>query len=110
DLDSANMIYTALLSDLGLTSNTTFDFSILAGDNYFTGNITDAIEGMTYTLGTPRFIASGMPGSGVPTGAASPLTVQEVPAGAEASPSQTGLLLLYRDAAPGKEFDTIEVK
>jgi hypothetical protein len=37
---------------------TTFEFSVYAFDNYFTGNQTDAIEGMTYTLDTPRFVPS----------------------------------------------------
>ncbi len=64
---------------------------------------------MTYTLDTPRFIASGVPAS-VPTGGTSLLSIQAVPGGAAASPSQTGFLLLYRDAAPGKESDAIEVK
>jgi len=97
-LDSGNMIMTAPLSVLGLTPSTQFNFSVFAFDNYFTGNLTDAIEGMTYTLGTPRFVGSGVPASGVPAGGSSTLTVQSVAGGDTASPSQTGLLLMYRDA------------
>src|SRR5262249_12510789 len=38
DLDSSNLIFTALLSDLGMSTNSRFDFSVYAFDNYFTGN------------------------------------------------------------------------
>jgi subtilisin family serine protease len=110
DLDSSNFIATALLSDLGLTPSSQFDFSVVAGDNYFTGAITDAIESMTYTPGLPRFVGSGVPQSGVPAGGASVLTIQEVAGGDQASPSQTGLLLLYRDAVRNKEASLIKVK
>jgi hypothetical protein len=60
--------------------------------------LTDAIENMTYTPSTPRFTASGIPATGVPAGGSSTLSIQSVPGGDTASPSQTGLLLLYRDA------------
>jgi minor extracellular serine protease Vpr len=109
DLDSANFIATALLSDLGLTPNAMFDFSVNVFDNYFTGQLTDAIEGMTYTPAQPRFTASGLPATGVPVGGTISLSVQETPGGDTASPSQTGLLLLYRDGAPKSESDSIKV-
>ncbi len=109
DLDSANVIMSAPMSALGLTSSSKFDFAVLAGDNYFTGNITDAIVGMTYSPGTPRFIGTGVPATGVPAGGSSVLTLQAVPGGDAASPSQTGLLLLYRDAKPKAEADAITV-
>src|SRR5262249_13967183 len=54
DLDSSDIILTVPLSAIGLTPATKFDFSVFAFDNYFTGNLTDAIQGMTYTPGTPR--------------------------------------------------------
>jgi hypothetical protein len=110
DLNSANFTATALLSDLGLTASSQFDFSVYAFDNYFTGSLTDAIEEMTFTPGLPRFVASGVPSTGVPVGGTSTLTVQEVPGGDAASPSQKGLLLLYRDALPGKESSVILVR
>jgi hypothetical protein len=110
DLDSANMIYTVLLSDLGMTPNTQFDFAVLAGDNYFTGLITDAIGNMTYQPDTPRFVASVVPAGVVPAGGASMLVIDEIAGGAIASPSQSGLLLLYKDGAPGQEADTIVLK
>jgi minor extracellular serine protease Vpr len=110
DIDSANFIATALLSDLGLTLGTPFDFSVFAIDNYFTGVATDAIEGMTYTLALPRFVASGVPAAGVPAGGTSTLTIAEQAGGDEASPSQAGFLLLYRDALRKKEASIIRVR
>ena len=110
DLNSANAILTAPLSAVGLTATSQFNFAVYASDNYFTGNTTDAITGMTYTLGTPRYIISGAPTVSVPARNRTTLIVQEVPGGAVASPSQTGFLLLYRDARPKAEADTIIVR
>ena len=110
DLNSANVIMTAPLAALGLTPSTQFTFSVLAGDNYFTGNVTDAIENMTYQLDTPRFFATGVPAAGVPASGNTVLTVDDVAGGDVASPSQSGLLLLYRDAHKDKEAETISVK
>jgi subtilisin family serine protease len=109
DLNSANAILTAPLSALGLSADTRFDFSVFAFDNYFTGNLTDAIEGMTYTPSTPRFVTSGVPTGGVPVGGTSTLTIQMVPGGDAASPSQRGILLMYRDGTSKHEADTIAV-
>jgi hypothetical protein len=72
--------------------------------------LTDAIENMTYTPATPRYVASGVPSTGVPAGGKSTLNIQAVTGGDAASPSQLGFLLLYRDAKPQNEADTIEVK
>ncbi len=110
DLDSRNAILTAPLAAVGLTPSSRFDFSVFAFDNYFTGNLTDSITGMTFTLGTPRFAASGVPAGGVPVGGSSTLTINAVAGGDVASPSQTGLLLLYRDAKPNREADAITVR
>ena len=109
DLDSANAILTAPLSALGLTPSTQFNFSVFAFDNYFTGALTDAIQGMTYTLGTPRFFGSGIPAAGVPAGGGSTLGISAVPGGDVASPSQTGLLLMYRDSKTEREASSIVV-
>jgi hypothetical protein len=111
DVDSANMIYTVLLSDLGMTPNIQFDFAVVAGDNYFTGLITDVIDNMTYQPDTPRFVASLVTAGGVPAGGSSTLVIDEIAGGASASPSLSGLLLLYKDGAPpGQEADTIVLK
>ena len=59
---------------------------------------------------TPRFVASGVPQSGVPAGGNSTLTIQSVPGGDVASPSQTGILLMYRDGKEKQEADAIKVE
>jgi hypothetical protein len=108
DLNSSNMVMTALLSDLGLAPGTQFDFEVVAFDNYFTGAATDTSGTMTITLDHPRFVAGGVPAS-VAVGASSDITVSETPGGAAASPSQTGLLLMYRDAQSKLEASAITV-
>lgn len=108
DLNSANAILTAPLSALGLAPGSTFDFDVLAVDNYFTGTVTDAIENMTLTVGTPKFAASADVVQ-VPAGGSQVLTITAVAGGAEASPSQTGVLLLNRDAKVGREADLVTV-
>ena len=97
DLNSGNAILTAPLAALGLTPGTQFDVSVSACDNYFTGTCTDAIEGMTYTAGTPRYAPDSY-SPVVPAGGSVTLGITAVPGGATASPSQKGLLLMYRDA------------
>jgi len=83
---------------------------VFAFDNYFTGVLTDAIEDITYTPATPRFVGSGVPATGVPAGGSSTLTILGVPGGDVASPSQTGLLLMYRDGKIKHEADGIRVE
>jgi subtilisin family serine protease len=109
DLNSGNAILTAPLAAIGLTPSTQFNFSVFGCDNYFTGLCTDAITGMTYTLGTPRYFGSGVPATGVPAGGSSTLAISAVAGGDVASPSQTGLLLMYRDARTQREADQITV-
>jgi len=108
DLDSSNMIMTAPLAAVGLTPTSQFDFSVRAYDNYFTGLLTDSIEQMTFSFEKPRFTGSDLPATGVPAGGTATLTVNEVAGGATASPSQAGLLLLYRDAA-GREAQAVRI-
>ena len=109
DLDSGNIILTALQSDVGLSPTTQFDFHVEAFDNYFSLSLTDAIPKMTYTPGTPRYVGSGIPAAGIPADNSSTLFITAVSGGALASPSEKGLLLLYRDAQPDKEADAIGV-
>lgn len=108
DLNSSNMIYTVPLSAVGLTPTSQFTFSVFAFDNYFTGNQTDSIENMTFSFATPRFVSAGIPSTGVPAHGSATLTVAEVPGGATASPSQKGVLLMYRDAAR-REAQTVNL-
>jgi hypothetical protein len=57
----------------------------------------------------PRYVGSGIPGTGVPAGGSSTLTITAVPGGDVASPSQSGLLLMYRDAKIQRQADAIKV-
>ena len=108
DLDSGNAILTAPLSAMDMTPSTQFDVSVYAFDNYFTGNLTDAITGMTYTAGTPRYAPDNYTPV-VPAGGSVSLGISAVAGGDVASPSQSGLLLLYRDAREQREADAIFV-
>jgi hypothetical protein len=102
------MILTAPLAALGLTAGQQFSFYVLAFDNYFTGSLTDYIDSMTYTVGVPRFYTAAASYT-VPAGGSLALLVEASLDGETASPSQSGLLFLYRDAMPGAEADTLLV-
>jgi hypothetical protein len=108
DLNSANAVLTVPMSALGITPASKITFSVYAFDNYFTGNLTDAVENMTYTPGTPRYTTAANPIT-VPAGGSSALAVQSVAGGAAASPSQSGLLLFYSDGRRRNEAQTITV-
>jgi hypothetical protein len=108
DLDSGNAILTAPLSALGLAADTQFNVSVFACDNYFTGLCTDAIQDMTYTAGSPRFYPDSY-AFVVPQGGSSLINIFALPGGDTASPSQQGLLLLYRDARQQREANAIIV-
>ena len=64
---------------------------------------------MTYQLDTPRFTVTGIPGVSVPINGNSNLNISKVPGGDTFSPSQTGLLLMYRDGKTNLEADAITV-
>ena len=78
--------------------------SVLAFDNYYTGNLTDSIGPMAYELDMPQFYP-GIPDFTVAPNTAIPLTI--LPNNAANvyftgpyngnSPSQTGLLMMYTD-------------
>ncbi len=110
NLDSANTILTVPLAALGLTPSTAFDFDVYAFDNYFTGALTDTIAGITYTPDTPRYLGSGLPAAGIPPGGQARLTINRVPGGDTASPSQSGVLLLFRDGRIGNEAALLAVR
>jgi subtilisin family serine protease len=95
DLQSGNVILTAPTLALGITDDTTIDFEVAAFDNYFTGELTDAFETMTYTPSTPKFIATNPPDV-VPAHSTVRFGTAAVPGGEGASPSQIGLLLMHR--------------
>jgi hypothetical protein len=105
DFDSGNAIFTVPASAIGLAAGQPFDFSVFAFDNYFTGNLTDAIENMTFSFATPKFSIAGQQTLSVPAGGKTTLTVSSVAGGATASPSQLGFQLLYRDAEASGRAD-----
>jgi hypothetical protein len=109
DLNSSNMILTVLGSDIGITSSLQkFRFSVYSYDNYFTGNLTDAIGPMTHTLDTPKYSVPAADFS-VPIGGSGSLPVSTVAGGATASPSQSGFLLMHGNARSGRESDVVTV-
>lgn len=95
DLDSGNAIFTVPMSAVGVSRGTTFGFAVYAFDNYITGELTDAVEGMLFTPGNARFGVSGDPlGTVAPRSFAQvPVTTATVP---DAATTESGLLLLYR--------------
>ncbi|MBN8509657.1 MAG: S8 family serine peptidase [Burkholderiales bacterium] len=110
DLQSGNGIFTVPMSAIGLTATTQFRFDVYAWDNYFTGNYTDAIEGMVFTPGTPRYELEGDVIDGVvPARVQVRMTTRAVAGGAAASPSQRGFLLTYRQNAE-VETDVVRLR
>jgi subtilisin family serine protease len=111
DLDSANAIFTLPLSALStaaglqVTPSTPFIFTLLAVDNYYTGDVTGVIGPMQYELDSPKYYASAisfvLPANtggalGVfPNNASNPFFGGPYDGN---SPSQSGLLLIYKDA------------
>jgi hypothetical protein len=108
DLQSANAILTVPTAALGITDATTFDFTLTAYDNYFTGNATDGFGTMTYTPTQPKFVASGSLSPTVAPRSSLKIGTAAVPGGDVASPSQTGLLLMYR-LDSGREADIVRL-
>ena len=107
DLDSGNIIYSVPMSPLGISPDTQIAFDVLAFDNYFSGFLTDQVVGMVHTPGKPRYVMSGLPSNGIPPLRPVLATVNDLPANAKASPSQTGFLLMYRDAKQESERITV---
>ena len=105
DLNSGNAILTAPLAALGLTPTTQFKFSVDVFDNYHSGLLTDSIDTMTHTLGTPKFTGTGLPAA-IPAKGEADLSIASVAGGDVASPSQTGFLLMYRDASDVTRFNS----
>lgn len=112
DLNSGNAIMTVPLTISGIdiiTPGTQITADVFAGDNYFTGFLTDSIEDLTFTPNTPKFAADASTLT-VPAGGNAGLGFSAVPGGAAASPSQIGFLLLERLAKDPKESEAITVE
>lgn len=97
DLNSGNIIFTVPTAALGIADNTSFDFSVYAFDNYFSGALTDFIGPMRFNPARPKWATSGAPTSGTvaPAGSVQWRSAAQG-GGATASPSQQGFLLMYR--------------
>ncbi len=109
DLETGNVILTMPLAPFGIGADAKLGISVLAFDNYFTGNLTDSIDGRIFTPSVPKYDVTAPPAAGVDPLSVATLTVMAVPGGDVASPSQDGLLFFYRSANKGLETDMIEV-
>jgi minor extracellular serine protease Vpr len=112
DLNSTNVIYSVAYSQLELPNAsrvTPLNIDLYGYDNYFTGNTTDAIENITFTPGVPKYNVSPFPQFTVPVGGSTTLNISANEPGAAASPSQTGVLLGFRDARAKLESQAIRV-
>ncbi len=96
DLNSGNVIFTLPASAIGVAAGGTIGFTVLAYDNYFTGNVTDGIANMKYTLGSARFEQAA---NTSPSGTVARATSIKVPFKTAAVPaeksSELGLLLMF---------------
>ncbi len=108
DLNSGNIILSVPAGAMGVTAGKTINFTVLAYDNYFSGNVSDAIEGMRFTLGSPRFQADSGPLGSVPRFGSTALRVVSAPVPDSAS-SESGLLFMYRRDA-GTEADAVRIR
>ncbi len=113
DLNSGNVILTVPADQIGLNPTNPsawqpFDFYVLAFDNYFTGNLTDlSSDIMRVNPAYPRAAVTGLSPDPVPVGSSSTLTVTPFAYNDLDSPSQQGILLMYRDAQWGREADIL---
>lgn len=105
DLVSGSVILTVPMANLGLAPESTFGFYALAADNYFTGAVTDVIEGMAFTPGAPAYSAP-LAGTAAQGLLQVPFTRTAVPAGTS---SETGLLMMYRRSA-GNESQEVRLR
>ncbi len=111
DLNSGNVIFTVPVNIPGgvaLAPGATMGFGVFVFDNYFSGNLTDSIEGMRFTPGNARFGIVGEPFGGVAAKSASSLgvTTATLP---DTLSSELGLLMMYR-RNEGKEADVIRIR
>jgi len=110
DLNSSYAILSVPLEFLEIDENAKFSFDVEAYDNYFEGVITDAVRRMVYTAGVPKFATNAPAGAVLPPRQTASVLVDDIPGGEKASPSQSGFLLLYRDASVEAETISVSVK
>jgi subtilisin family serine protease len=111
DLNSGNVIFTVPLNipgGMAVAPGATLTFGVYAFDNYFSGNLTDAIEGMRFTPGSARFGVVGDPFGVVPARSSAKLGVATATLPDTLS-SELGLLMMYR-RNDGQEADAIHIR
>ncbi|WP_341891827.1 S8 family serine peptidase [Variovorax sp. YR752] len=108
DLNSGNIIMTVPMAALGIVPGTTITFDALAYDNYFSGLISDSIEGMVFTPGNERFGVVDLPFGEVASWTSATLGVRTATLPDTVS-TERGLLVMYRRNA-GKEADAIRIR
>jgi subtilisin family serine protease len=108
DLNASNMILTVPYSALGITPGTQIDYSVITYDNYFTGLVSDSVGPFTITPSTPKFTTSQQQVV-VPAGGTLSVDVSATAGGATASPTQTGILALYRTRLPKDSSNAVVV-
>lgn len=111
DLNSGNAIFTVPVNIPGgvtLAPGATVGFGVFVFDNYFSGNLTDSIEGMRFTPGNARFGVVGEPFGALSAKSTSSLgvTTATLP---DTLSSELGLLMMYR-RNEGKEADVIRIR
>jgi subtilisin family serine protease len=111
DFNSQNWILPVPASAVDVRSNRAFKFYALAFDAYFTGDLWDCspfdcASYHQYQTGLPR-IRPVTTSLQVAKSGSYILTFNKPSGGASASPSQKGLLLMYRDALVGRESDAV---
>lgn len=107
NFDSSTQVLSAPLSALGLSRGQTFDFSVLAFDNYYSGLVTDAIVGQTWTVGSEKFaLQGGADEITVPAGGTLKPTVSK--SASAGTTTQSGLLFLFDNAAT-RDYQAVRV-
>lgn len=106
DFNSSNTIFTVPLSALGVTEGNSLDYSVIAIDNYFTGEVTDVSDANTYTIDAPKYVVAQGFRLTVPPDGDVRFTVQAT--GSPAPSSETGLLFLKTADVLG-DFQTVSV-
>jgi minor extracellular serine protease Vpr len=112
DLNSGNVILSVLVNNgpgsMTLAPGATIGFAVRAFDNYFTGNETDAIEGMRFTPSVPRYGLVGGPFGSLAARSGGTVGIVETAVTPEQS-TESGVLLMYRRNAD-KEANAIRVQ
>lgn len=114
DINTQNWILPVPAAAVGLQSTRPFQFRVFAFDSYYGGKLWDCapqscFDRYTYQTGLPRLQAVTTALS-VPEQGQSWLSYRSPNSGAAASPSQQGLLFLYRDAEVGRGSEHLRLE